>query len=128
MLSEFNQPAPEPSGTRTTRADGRTSDAPDGDGAGRVRGLAEEALRCALRGVELGGQDGELREALRRVGDSAQACGLRAEQLLILLKGGWRELPEARHLTRVSGSDGDGTLARVISLCIEKYYAPREQH
>jgi len=95
-----------------------------------LRDLAEEALRCALRsGARSGanhgadhGADGELRQVLGRLCERASANGLQAEQLLIVIKAGWRELPEARHLpSRRAGE----TLARVVTLCIREYYATR---
>jgi hypothetical protein len=91
------------------------------EGAGALREQLLGALSLALRvgdGSE-GARDGGLRRLIQRASQSARERGLRAEQLLILLKETWRELPEVRH---VPFQDADDMLARVVTLCIEEYY------
>ena len=65
--------------------------------------------------------DDELRPILRRTCDAAREQDTLVERLLILLKDAWREQPVGwpkRHI------DSEDTLARLITLCIEEYYAP----
>jgi hypothetical protein len=101
------------------------------EGAGervpRLRDLADEALRCALRSALRSAQrddrtDDELRAVLRRLSERAIAGGLQAEQLLLVLKAGWREMPEARHLPARRAGD---TLGHVVTLCIREFYGQR---
>ena len=61
-----------------------------------------------------------IREALRQACDTAHERGLHAEQLLILVKEAWHELPATRRATR---DEAERLLARVITLCVEEYYA-----
>jgi hypothetical protein len=64
--------------------------------------------------------NGELRLALRDACDRARNAGLRAEQLLLVLKEAWYELSERQ---RLLGVDADSAaLARVVTACIEEYY------
>jgi len=87
----------------------------------QLRDLADEALRRACGAARLGDVvDEETRELMRRSCDVAHERGLQAEQLLLLLKQAWRELPEAQRLPHHEAGDG---LARVITVCIHEYYA-----
>ncbi len=79
-----------------------------------------EAIRRHLAGPST---DRQLREALHRLSDEARAKGLRAEHLIILLKQVWRELPEA--LQTVEPQEQQQVLARLVTLCIDEYYAER---
>ena len=64
--------------------------------------------------------NGDLRLALRDACDRARNAGLRAEQLLLVLKEAWYELSERQ---RLLGVDADSAaLARVVTACIEEYY------
>jgi hypothetical protein len=96
------------------------------DGAGGLHEQLRGALRLALDDADRGGDAsmGELRTTIRRACQSARESGLRAEQLLIIVKEVWRELPEARH---VPHSDADDVLARVITLCVNEYYTPHHE-
>lgn len=91
-----------------------------------VDNLADHTLRCALHATgHGGGVDRSVRDALRKTCDLAHERGLRAEELIVLLKGAWRRLPEVRSMSR-DGSDA--ALARVITMCIGEYYRqPRER-
>ena len=97
---------------------------PDGEAE-----LLPDLLRRALSGL-LGQRwpnepDGDLRLALRDACDRARNDGLRAEELLLVLKDAWRELPERRGLPRV---DPDEALARVVTACIDEFYhSPRRE-
>ncbi|MEP7085699.1 MAG: hypothetical protein ABI884_00070 [Gemmatimonadota bacterium] len=67
-----------------------------------------------------------LRGALRDVCADARRAGLRAEQLLVLIKEVWSTLPAS--IARVPSVHGDERLNYVISTCVDEYYAdsPRE--
>lgn len=94
------------------------------DGTAHIRELLRATLRTALRLDAHGGaRDGEVRRMLQQGCDAARSRNVRAEQVLILLKETWNELPEARPAPHF---DTGPTLTRVISLCIKEYYAPRE--
>ncbi len=62
----------------------------------------------------------ELRVAVRDICDQARGIGVRAEQLLPLLKRLWFSLPEARHLAH--GGQGDPLYDLVVSAAIEELY------
>ena len=99
------------------------------DRAARVHDMANVALRCALppahlAGSPVGSPERALAEALRGACDAARESGLRAEQLLLIFKEGWRYLPEAQRLRR---QDAEAALARVITLCIHEYYGPERR-
>ena len=87
----------------------------------RLRELADGALRHAARTARSGERvDAVVREMIRRVCEVAHERELRAEQLLLLLKQAWRELPEGRRLPPRADDD---VLARAITVCIDEYYA-----
>ena len=88
---------------------------------------AHAALRCAL-----GGQlrrsvydepisTPQMRRALRLLCEDARRRGVRAEQLVVVIKQAWASLPETRW--RPGDDRGAVILERVVSLCIEEYYA-----
>lgn len=85
--------------------------------------LDEETLsevRSALgRFIRDGTHSDDLTSALRRMSEEARAKEMRAEQLLIVLKGIWSSLPEVRH---ARGEPHGTMLQRVIGICIEQYY------
>ncbi len=84
---------------------------------------AADVLRQALRaGAAPQSGDGTLRSALRQLTEQARHRGLRAEQLVVVLKQEWAALPEIRDMP--AGRQRSEALARVVSLCIEEYYAP----
>ncbi len=62
----------------------------------------------------------ELRAALRKVCIDARHSGLRAEQLLVLIKEVWAGIPAG--LSRVTSTHGDERLSFVISTCVDEYY------
>jgi hypothetical protein len=63
----------------------------------------------------------DLRVELRRVCEDARRSGLRAEQLLVLIKDVWSTLPAAA--SRAPTVHGDERLNYVISTCVDEYYA-----
>lgn len=103
----------------------RSADAGVTDGpAAREAHLRELTDRVLRRAAATMGPDdlanAGVRELVQRVCILAHERGLRAEQLLLLLKAAWRELPEGR---RPQQHDAGGVLARVITVCIHEYYA-----
>lgn len=85
-----------------------------------LRELAIVALRHAARVAELEDkEDPGVHELIGRACTVARDRGVRAEQVVLLLKDAWRELPEARRLPRHDASD---MLARTITVCIRAYY------
>jgi hypothetical protein len=62
----------------------------------------------------------ELRSALREVCVDARRAGLRAEQLLVLIKDVWSALPAG--ISRVQTMRGDERLSYVISTCVDEFY------
>lgn len=63
----------------------------------------------------------ELRAALRRVCVDARRSGIRAEQLLVLIKDVWSGIPAG--ISRVTALHGDERLNYVITTCVDEYYA-----
>lgn len=123
-------------GRHSTRDDGvRDTSSAAGDAAlprfvecGQLRALARETVSAALR-PELQGSAGDhvLRKLLRQACGVAHTHDARVERLLVVLKEAWRELPQARHRTH---TEAQAPLARVVTLCIEEYYAtmpPRQE-
>ena len=124
-------------GARGSGANVASSSEDGSAGELQVRILAHSALRCALRdGPRVGSRDSlphvervyapddETRKTIWRLCQAAQEAGLRGEQVLILLKEAWRDEPEARRAAH--DHDGD-MLSRVITLCIQEYYAPQRR-
>jgi len=88
----------------------------------RLRVLRDGTLLSALRSAARDdGSDHEIRTAIQSTCAAARETGVAAEQLLIVLKECWRELPEAQRLLR---RDADKTRDRLVTMCIDAYYAP----
>lgn len=84
--------------------------------------LARLAVRTALRAAPEGtASNRPLAADLRRLCDSSIVAGLFAEEVLLLVKAAWRELPEAQRRE----ADGSAALGPVVTLCIEEYYLSR---
>jgi hypothetical protein len=60
--------------------------------------------------------------ALRQVCMDARRAGLRAEELLVIIKDVWSGLPAG--VSRLPSVHGDERLNYVISTCVDEYYAP----
>jgi hypothetical protein len=85
---------------------------------------AVAALRCGLQ-AQLGpSPNGELRRAVRLLCDEAHRRGLRAEQVIVLLKEAWGSLPDVQVLA--PGEERRESLSRIVSLCIDEFYAARD--
>ena len=93
-------------------------------------GTANRKLRASLRRIfqesrldladSRADADSRLRPALGQVCADARHAGLRAEQLLVLIKEVWSALPAG--LSRVHSVHGDERLNHVISVCVDEYY------
>jgi len=64
----------------------------------------------------------ELQHAVRRICIDARRSNWPPEQLLIAFKMALDTIPSVQRLTR--GPDRDELVARLVSLCIDEYYAP----
>ena len=53
----------------------------------------------------------------------ARRSGLRAEQLLVMIKEVWSAIPAG--ISRVTSMHGDERLNYVISTCVDEYYGHR---
>lgn len=105
-----------------------TFDASVGDSAiglanRRLRSKLEKTCRdvCAQKADAAPDQRRELRASLQEICAEARRAGLRAEQLLVLIKDVWSALPAG--LSRVQSVHGDERLNYVISTCVDEYYA-----
>ena len=58
---------------------------------------------------------------MRTLADDARARGLRAEELIIVLREAWAGLAEVRSL--LPASQRTEAAARAVSVCIREYYA-----
>ena len=90
--------------------------------------ISEETL-TELRNVlqqRLSGStgDAELRRVLRNMSEEARAESLHAEQVIVALKRVWESLPEVRRAT--DRQEQHRLLERVVTLCIQEYYAEQE--
>src|SRR5215207_2826350 len=81
-----------------------------------------EALRAAfVQSMVRGSHAPDLHHLLCTTAQEARTKGIRAEQLLIVLKDIWYSLPE---LAATTASDVENTLLQeLISRCIREYYA-----
>jgi hypothetical protein len=80
------------------------------------------ALRAMLgRSAANGSHDAQLHDLLCTTAAEARSKGIRAEQLLIMLKDVWYAVPDVAART---ASDVDNALLEdLISRCIREYYA-----
>jgi hypothetical protein len=100
-----------------------------GDGAsGSENRRLRASLQTVFRDAGLQYADGPtaerpaLRAALRQVCTEARRAGLRAEELLVIIKEVWSALPAG--ISRLPSVHGDERLNYVISTCVDEYYAP----
>jgi len=86
------------------------------------------SLQAVFRDAGLQYADGptpdrpDVRAALRQVCTDARRAGLRAEELLVMIKDVWSGLPAG--ISRLPSAYGDERLNYVISTCVDEYYAP----
>lgn len=84
---------------------------------------AEAALRSALQGhLRQPLADDALRRAFRALCVDARERNLRPEQLILIFKQAWSGLPEIQVR---SGNPRQELLDRIVTICIEEYYATR---
>lgn len=84
---------------------------------------AGTALRSALQGhLRQAVPDDALRRALHWLCADARARNLRPEHLILIFKQVWASLPEMQNRT---GNRRQELLDRIITICIEEYYATR---
>jgi len=80
------------------------------------------ALRAILgRSAANGSHDPQLQDLLCTTAAEARNKGIRAEQLLIMLKDIWYALPDVA--ARTSSDVDNALLEDLISRCIREYYA-----
>jgi hypothetical protein len=68
-----------------------------------------------------GTADSQISEALGRICKEARRDQIPPERLLVAFKGIWGSLPEVRRLPLDEATD---EVRRLVTLCIERYYAP----
>jgi hypothetical protein len=116
-MMQSKLPQPDLASPRTERPLSGTAPSP----LEPIREQLDALLRQTLSALAVGGATRvQIRKALRPACDAAHERGLHAEQLLILVKNVWHELPATRRATR---EDAERLLARVITLCVDEYYA-----
>jgi hypothetical protein len=105
---------------RTTPRDDAT------DGAAGLRDLVEVLLHQAAQGADGGTatHESRMRDASRLACGAAHERGLTIEQLVVLIKDVWRELPHTASLLR---TDSYEILGRAVTECIREYYEPHRQ-
>jgi hypothetical protein len=77
--------------------------------------------RVLARSVGRGNHADELRGLLRRAAEESRLKGIRAEQLLMMLKDIWYSLPEVAGAQ--SSASENALLRDLITRCIQEYYA-----
>lgn len=108
-----------------SQLDGAAQQSPRASPAQVTQAHAAVALRTAMQASLQGESPGwDLRRALRTLCDVAHRENLQVEQLLTVLRHAWRSLPEVRELP--GGRERDSLLARVVSTCIEEFYAAQD--
>lgn len=92
----------------------------ESDPHARIRRGAEAVLRHAVESRQLGTDaQKSVDRSLRSLCRVARGHGLHVEQLVVICKGAWRTLPQARELRPEAGSE---LLKGVISRCIDEFY------
>ena len=96
------------------------------DSSSPRRQLSPEAigsLEAALQKYLVGEPEGAaLQPTLREISAEARERGIHAEQMIVLLKDLWFQLPEIR--SAAPGDQQPEMLQRAVTLCIREYYAP----
>lgn len=81
-------------------------------------GSLEAALQRYLVGEP---ESAALQSTLRQISAEARDRGIHAEQMIVLLKDLWFQLPEIR--SAPPGDQQPEMLQRAVTLCIREYYA-----
>jgi hypothetical protein len=105
----------------------------EGDGKARVRDLTRRVLRGVLGETRSGSSlRAGVREDVREACDAAREHGLRAEELLVVVKQSWRDVSDA-DFAEGAGSTApssatqarrDQVLTEVITMFIREFYRP----
>ena len=80
-----------------------------------------EAVRRAIARYTAGMDPAELREALKALAREAREKSVAPEQLLLLLKNIWYELPAVR--SAQADVERTRVLQQLVTMCIKEYYA-----
>ncbi len=80
-----------------------------------------DTVREALRVYLATGSSSALQHALVRLATEARRTSILPEQLLIVLKDTWNNLPEVRAMTDTPQQVR--LLQRVVTMCIKEYYS-----
>ncbi|MBK5189551.1 MAG: hypothetical protein JJD97_15010 [Gemmatimonadaceae bacterium] len=112
----------QPESRNETPYDARVAETSIGSTNRRLRAILEKTFHeVQLQSADApADQQRDMRAALRTVCVEARRSGLRAEQLLVLIKDVWSGLPAG--LSRVQSMHGDERLSYVISTCVDEYY------
>ena len=95
------------------------------ESAPRLRSLVDDVLREAIAAMRARGSRAPVaadRDPMRELCAAARANEVRAEEVILAIKDGWRRLPESHGTNRL---DAEVALAAVITRCIREYYGPR---
>ena len=88
----------------------------------RLDDASLDALRAALRAYLQDSRDpARLQASLLVIATEARTRAILPEQLLVVLKGIWSDLPEVRSTT--SSREHIDLLQRVVTMCIKEYYS-----
>ena len=79
------------------------------------------ALRRAIARYSVGADPAELRQTLKALAREARAKSVPPEQLLVVLKSIWYELPAVR--TAEADAERTRVLQQLVTMCIKEYYA-----
>jgi hypothetical protein len=111
-----------PDSQNDTPRDSRFADIPFAMTNRRIRSIVEKVFRdVQTQSADASAEEErEIRESLRIVCVEARRSGLRAEQLLVLIKDVWSGIPAG--ISRVQSMYGDERLNYVISTCVDEYY------
>ena len=93
------------------------------EAAAHVGDLTQLALRRVLADFRSGHRpDANVAAGLREACDAARKNGLRAEEMLLIVKQTWWHLSDTQVLIH---RDAVAALDEVITLCIKEFYRPR---
>jgi hypothetical protein len=88
----------------------------------RLDDASIEGLRAALRAYLQDSKDPSmLQPPLLAIASEARARDILPEQLLVVLKDVWSNLPEVRSMTNTR--EQVNLLQRVVTMCIKEYYS-----
>jgi hypothetical protein len=80
-----------------------------------------QAVRRAIARYSDGADSAELRRALKALAREARERSVAPEQLLVLLKSIWYELPAVR--SAPADAERTRVLQQLVTMCIKEYYS-----